>query len=521
MHVRRSVATLVTLSLMAASSAGAQTTPAPLHYANGQIVEGHLPFSRRFTITGSTITTRGKADVVLLEVWETHKKATNGKFERVTPAPTDRSCWVRPPESAADSFAVSVQPLTLERRYELNFTFARRYEPAVVNSAFQDAADETVRAMGETAISSDSVGKIFTEKLRHALRAAAGGTPKFLRVVAEGRCVVSDTAPAIALDSTVLAALAEHAQAVAAARADLNSVRRNLRTPLDALAAVNDTQFQTLATRLRQALHRAPGAARRYRYDSAAVSALVRAVQRKDASVLTEDAWSDLNEVTKAKIRPPLTSSDTSLLAQVLGAVQGLRKVRQDIAAREADLRDVEAEATTATARVRTVVEQSYTPIAQAGTEATSWGGETEVRKLRIGTGVGGGSARLSPFSNHDWDSFLFVVLRYYLGPVDRSLSRPWSSKWARFSIDVGALFQSTLRYEGQKLTNAFGGLTPVLGVSWDADRYLALSAGVVFFRQPSVNPANNAARENPSAAPYVGLSVDFDALNTLRNLIK
>jgi hypothetical protein len=250
---------------------------------------------------------------------------------------------------------------------------------------------------------------------------------------------------------------------------------------------------------------------------------LARAVQLKDASPLTDDAWSDLNAVTQARqLRAPLTRSDTSLLVQVLGAIQGLRETRRDIAAREADLRDVEAEAATATARVRRIVEESYTPIAQAGTEATSWGGETEVRKLRIGTGVGGGNALMSPFSEHrDSDTFLFVALRYYLGPVDRSLARPWSSNWARWSIDVGALFQSTLRYEGQKLTHALGGLTPVLGVSWDVDRYLALSAGVVFFRQPSVNPANNAAREEPNAAPYIGLSVDFDALNTLRNLIK
>jgi hypothetical protein len=508
--------------MMAGTAAGAQA-PAPLHYANGQIVEGYLPFSRRFTITGPTLTTRGKADVVLLHLWETHKTPTNGRFERVTPAPTDSSCWVRPPESAADSFSVSVKPLTLERRYELRFIFARRYEPAVINTAFQKAADETVRAMGETAISSDSVGRIFTEELRQSLRESAGGLPKFLRVVAEGTCVISDTAAAIALDSAVLAALAVHAQAVAAARADLNAARLNLRPSLDALARIDDAQFQTLAMHLRQAIRRAPGAARAYPYDSGAVTRLARAVQQKDASPLTDDAWSDLNAVTQARqLRAPLTRSDTSLLVQVLGAIQGLRETRRDIAAREADLRDVEAEAATATARVRRIVEESYTPIAQAGTEATSWGGETEVRTLRIGTGVGGGNALMSPFSEHrDSDTFLFVALRYYLGPVDRSLARPWSSNWARWSIDVGALFQSTLRYEGQKLTHALGGLTPVLGVSWDVDRYLALSAGVVFFRQPSVNPANNAAREEPNAAPYIGLSVDFDALNTLRNLIK
>lgn len=564
---RRTASRAVTLLALAATApalapgdARAQSASDPpvvptLHYQNGRLREAYLPAGRAFVIDGSMLTTGGMADVVLARVWETSRhRARDGAFPDRAAAPIDSACWMRAPESEANTFDLAFRPLRLGRRYRFELSFVRRYDPATLEDAVARATETLRLADAGTGAGADSIGApapapapdsgagsgtgasagsgsgvapsaraaraALSREIARALEARTGERTLWLRITGEGDCAVDTTAPPLDLSPEALDALSHAVAHAAAVESDASDARAAEAAILDTLAAIPDTELVALESRLFRAAEHRRGARQPLPFDSGDASALVSAARARDVSLLSATAAARLQRsIARPVPAAPLGTATARLLARVLGPVEALRAKERD-EARMADALDAERRREReAWGAVSAGLRRGYTPVARAGAVATAWAAETEVRRLQIGSALGGAYARMG-FSGPaaGGDGFLFAAVRFYLAPVDRSRPVPWSSSLARFSIDVGSMIRSTLHRAGEEQETAFARLSPTLGVSWDARRFLALSAGLLVYRHPEESSGQSGRL---AAAPYVGVSTDLDAFNRVHDLVK
>ncbi|HEX6537348.1 MAG TPA: hypothetical protein VF041_22390 [Gemmatimonadaceae bacterium] len=527
-----------------AQSASDQPVVPTLHYQNGRLREAYLPAGRAFAIDGSMLTTGGMADVVLARMWETgRRRARDGAFPDRAAAPIDSACWMRAPESEANTFDLAFRPLRLGRRYRFELSFVRRYDPATLEDAVARAT-ETLRladalpadsaagsapdsSAGPAPAPSDGIAPstraaraALSREIARALEARTGERTLWLRVTGEGDCAVDTTAPPLDISPEALGALSRAVAHAAALESDAADARAAEAAILDTLASISDSDLVSLEARLLRAAEHRRGVRRPVPYDSDDATALVAAARARDVSLLSAGAAERLQRsIARPVPTPPLGSATGRLLARVLGPVEALRAKERD-EARAADALDaVRRREREAWGTVSAGLRRGYTPVARAGAAATAWGAETEVRRLQIGSALGGAYARMG-FSGPaaDGDGFLFAAVRFYLAPVDRTRPVPWSSALARFSIDVGSMIRSTLHRAGEEQETAFAGLSPTLGVSWDARRFLALSAGLLVYRHPEDSGGRTGRL---AAATYIGVSTDLDAFNRVHDLLK
>jgi hypothetical protein len=113
------------------------------------------------------------------------------------------------------------------------------------------------------------------------------------------------------------------------------------------------------------------------------------------------------------------------------------------------------------------------------------------------------------------------VFVKLHLGAVDKRFPEAYSSGWAKFAFNVGALLLSNLHYRGQEQADLLIGITPAIGISWDFNRFMALHLGCLLFRQPSVNPLNKEENRGPLGALYLAVGFDFNIVNRLKDLAK
>jgi hypothetical protein len=149
------------------------------------------------------------------------------------------------------------------------------------------------------------------------------------------------------------------------------------------------------------------------------------------------------------------------------------------------------------------------------------WKSHAHISALRIGTSYGFTAVGLSPGQNPGLDAVGNITLRFYFGPVDKDLPSPYTYPTirSRFALLMGTDFSSEVRYEGEAQADLFGGLKPMVGLGYDVNRFLGVDAGLIFYRQPTLNPLDDAAVGDPRASPYLGLSFDFNIFNRLQGL--
>lgn len=493
-----------------AQSEGTGTGPIDLKYEDGRILADYLPYSRRYSISGSLATTAGVADVVLVRV-------TEGK----PPKPFDSSCWVRAPSAKSESTfkVVFDSSLVLERRYGYEFLFGQRVSDATVQAAATHAAASVRDQLKSGAVSGAAVTKALSDALVAAIPDA-----DWITVKAEGRCELTK-APNLLVSSLIQRAIGELGQAetvLGSALARLADSRASLRGVPDAsMEALRKDVIASLPNDRTIPLGRGLG---RYSRKEATsdIDELIAARSSEDAQKLSVSASLRLHEYAKLSATAlGISTANKQTLDDLLQAVDRARDAQAALAEANADhQRAIDV----VTQKVQAPeIGLRFVPIARATEARTSWGAAADVRKLQIGTAVGGGAALLSPAHNSEWDGLMFVALRFYFAPVDRSLPQPWSSPLAHFAFDAGTLYRSTPSFRGQQLENASGDFSWIFGLSYDppVTRWLAFSAGLMLFKQPSVNPANNGVHKKLHSAWYVGLSSDFDALNQLKDLLK
>lgn len=489
----------------AAESGGGSAQPpnlVQLDYENGRVLQPWLPYSRPFVITGSPVTSKGRADVVwgrISEMRDTSRAVTT-------------SCWVRPEGAEADTkFRTVFDRLVLGREYRVHLTFAQTIDTAITAPGVRAglvAAAEAADAAGR-APNTREVSQQVTLAVRNQVERQLGGDTRFVQITSEGQC--ADTATTIQVRITE--ADARRLLRAVAARRDLRSAMDEDDRAVRTLMQIDGEAFGALAAALRAA--RNDPTQGNLPYTLADVEALQAAFGDAPATLLDPEAWNRLNAIfQRAAPTPPVLRDHLPLLQHTLTALLRVRATQENVATRQAaDTRE-----TAAVAGIASQVLTQFVPISEASKVETSWGAEAEVRKLQIGTAVSGASVMFGP-NGGDRDGVMVAALRFYLAPVDRSLPVPWSSRRARAAIDIGALFQSDLTYRGQEQNDLFNSISPTVGLSYDLTRYLSVTGGMLFYRQPSTNPlATDAGRVRTSL--FLGVGTDFDALNQLNGLL-
>lgn len=138
-----------------------------------------------------------------------------------------------------------------------------------------------------------------------------------------------------------------------------------------------------------------------------------------------------------------------------------------------------------------------------------------------VGMNFGAPVAGQTAFSleNTEADMISYLGVKFYFSKIDKSLriDDPYPLFRDRFSMLAGIKVTGTLDFKGREMGNVIG-VQPVAGLSFDLNRALSLDAGFVFFEEASLSPLSPVQRLR--TAPFVGLSVDANAFNAMKNLI-
>jgi|GEM_PF-3394165 len=226
----------------------------------------------------------------------------------------------------------------------------------------------------------------------------------------------------------------------------------------------------------------------------------------------------ELQEILRMPCVDSVGGSRTVLLGMAL-SYDNLTASENTIKAYELDIAHFEAKFGALSELVRTGIKSVGFISTENNVEISD---RTAIDKVRFGTAFGASSARLNAFSGGDkqWSAFGYFALKYYLRPVDKGLKEPYLNRhwfWGKSAIFVGLKAVGDLEYKGSTLNNLFG-TKPVLGFSYDLNRFVSLDLGTVLFSQNSVRPLLNDKKQF-RAAFTIGLSFDPDLINRMKAL--
>jgi len=108
-----------------------------------------------------------------------------------------------------------------------------------------------------------------------------------------------------------------------------------------------------------------------------------------------------------------------------------------------------------------------------------------EVDAIRIGTAFGGALVGLNlPDESRSFDALGYSALKFYLRPVDKRLPQR---------------------------------VYPLLGISFDVNRYMSIDLAGTLFAQPSLSPLTQ--NTNLRVGPVLGINFDGDLFNRFQTL--
>ncbi len=143
-----------------------------------------------------------------------------------------------------------------------------------------------------------------------------------------------------------------------------------------------------------------------------------------------------------------------------------------------------------------------------------------EVDAIRIGTAFGGAMVGLNVLDPaRSFDALGYSALKFYLRPVDKRLAQPYLTGEYfvnRLSVLAGVAFGGELEYRGQVLEKAIG-VYPLLGLSFDVNRYMSIDLAGTLFAQPSLSPL--AQTSDLRVGPVIGINFDGDLFNRFQTL--
>ncbi len=146
----------------------------------------------------------------------------------------------------------------------------------------------------------------------------------------------------------------------------------------------------------------------------------------------------------------------------------------------------------------------------------------TELQNINIGTSFGAAAVALN-WPNKDqrqYDMFGYTGLKFFFSPVDKRVVNPYlENKFLinRLALILGFSTGSNFNYKGNDLIKAIG-FNPLVGFSYDFNRYFSVDFGTTFFKQESLSPLSTNTKLR--VAPVFGLNLDIDMFNRVSSLI-
>jgi hypothetical protein len=483
-----------------------QDTLLTVRYLNGGLDVAHLPYGTRFKLVGSTALQNGRADAVRLMIRQV------GQEDSVT------GCWVRPFEqdgAGATQFEVLIRRvLRLERQYKLKVEFLQRVETDA-REALSETVDQVVVELmrrGQTEFTSAEVIEIWSPAAKARLSQTLGKELVTLDLSTAGQCPNGAAPELIQLsrhDSLTIARAVQSRRGLAEDEQELATASEQFGN------ATHAPEYDSLQATLER------GLGTDVSYTRGDVSALLNAFDRDEP--IPSDSRDRLQEFLDAQPSQVLRPNETALLETLIDVSDKLENRLERVANAKANV-----ERQDQTLAELDVLAQAYAIRTTAQLVEQSWTDTATVRALRIGTAFAFGGTLLGINSNAapappgdvQGDIISLFLVRIHWGPRDKRFADAYSSAKARWTFDVGALFLSNLNYHGQKMEDLFAGITPALGIGWDANRFIAFHGGLLFYRQASPNPLNIDQSLGPFIAPYLAVGFDFDFVNLIRNAV-
>jgi hypothetical protein len=489
-----------------------------VRYEDGKLLANFLPHHKVFRVTGSRVVNGVKASIVKVTVTRPADSVRINKWpftwgKLTVETIVDTGCYIAPANSTTDDFSIAIRSLALGANHNFTFQF---YSPAPQIS-INDPLEATINdAVALPAFESRQLDSIASGHLRAMVTKleSQGNRVVYMKKDAQSPCGISEsTAP------PVLGLTTEQRNRVRAAVIALKLRSANLnnydkaRRDQEGLPGRLGSLTRTLRAEKQNDLKLAADK-RVLAYDLADVDALEAFFLSTDtlgspSLTLSADIQARLNDAATYGV---LSTSDDATLEGLLNVATAISTANMNYRANAA--------AALLPADIKAEMKDGFFDLAQATVKLAPWAAEAEVRKIQIGTAFGGGFAMLDAGDGEDEDGFAFLILKLYWDAVDKSLPDPWSTSRARWAWNIGAVSGSALTYHGQTQLDAIGGLKPMMGVSFDAQRRIAIHVGGVLFRQPSINPLGATERKRLRVAPFLGIAFDFDALNELKTLI-
>lgn len=190
------------------------------------------------------------------------------------------------------------------------------------------------------------------------------------------------------------------------------------------------------------------------------------------------------------------------------------RSAEQQIAQREARIAELQADIQERLQVVRQQRVRVKTVYADTDTEVSV----ADLANINIGTAFGASSVglNLSGPGEAEYDVLSYTALKFYFLPVDKRIHDPYVNAVFinRLSFLLGLSFNKDLDYRGAPLDDLIG-FFPMLGLSYDVNRYFSIDLGATLFEQDNISPVLE--QERVRLGPILGITFDMDLMNRFR----
>jgi hypothetical protein len=485
-----------------------------IRYTQGKLETDFLPYGRKFAIEGSASLPEGNADVIEL---------------RIT-GPDGDLCysWQRPSESSDNKFRIVVDALRrLDVEYKMTITFYQRFVPTdrdlrnIVSQSLKKI--DSIRKGGLGSLTAITLVTLVQQASTEVLLKK---NPT-LRFFSTEHCVES-TKPAPDITEETI-------QPLMTLPADTKVMQTRFERADKAkseLEKLDLVKLETLRKHLvtaREEYEKLPADKQQQNpfYTKEDVNSLFAALNQPESSAEVTDPFLTLKS---KRSNPDLTGPFGKLSQDDLNQLDSLIQILENISITDEQVKNAERDVNDETGRLiasfKTAIRRVFMQQAINSLQLRTWGDSAEISRLRLGTIYGLSVAALNialssrPNRDVEADAFSMIGLKWYLAPVDKSLPEDlkYPTAMSRWAITLAAVVASDLDYRGQPMNALTASIMPALGISYDVHSIFVVNAGVVLFKQPSVNPLSTASYTK--VAPYFGLSYDFDVLNVIRNTI-
>jgi hypothetical protein len=498
-----------------------------IQYRPGYLNARFLPYGSRFRVRGSAAIAGQSAQAVRFVIapsapprrkhghWRHHRQS---EADSAASAPTlPGTCWIAGPGSDTDTFdIVAPQTLRLGNAYTTELTFYRRLAPDSAASFSVQVLQALVRRLSRA----DSAHPAnFDARLVDSVTADVLGISavRALRLEADGTC--NEVGPESSFSASDKGSIG-HAALLTRNADDAAASVAGASVALS--FALGSAASESLKDDLPSASQRAPAALR------SQISAVRATLDFKDPDSLVSRR-KDLDTLVShaESLHGLLSPADLKALSDLASAAGHVATLRSQ-AAGYASSRDTEVAALKGSKTAQAL--EAYLREGMAVSQNVAWESDTaRSRALFVGTSfaigpliLGNGASSSTPPARGGTavDVAALALLTFHLGAVDKSVPQWHSSIWGQLAVDVGFNMFGAPRYHGQQLGNLFAGISPAVGVSFDATRFITVHVGALFLRQPDVSPLNPGLMSGPKVGYFVAAGVDFNLINGLLGLL-